>query len=192
MDDDKFKHQLPMKKNILIISFVAMLWLLSGCAKLPSFTFSGINLDPKIQTMQIDLFYADVPAGPANLSLQFTESLREYFMRNTRLRLVNNNGDLRFSGTITGYEVTPVAPSAGTVQSGGVDFQQLGALQRLTIKVKVNYENIVDESLNFEQEFSFFEDFPQDQTLSQVEQDLIRRIFDQIILDIFNKSVATW
>ncbi|MCS7017943.1 MAG: LPS assembly lipoprotein LptE [Cytophagales bacterium] len=174
------------------IGMVAMLCLLSNCAKAPSFTFSGINLDPKIQTMQIDLFYADVPAGPANLALQFTETLREYFMRNTRLRLVNSNGDLRFSGTITEYEVTPVAPSAGSVQSGGIEFQQLGALQRLTIKVKVNYENVADESLNFEQEFSFFEDFPQNQTLSQVEQDLIRRIFDQIILDIFNKSVANW
>ncbi len=181
-----------MKKNILIIPFLAALCLFSGCAKAPGFTFSGINLDPKIQTIQIELFYADVPAGPANLSLQFTESLREYFMRNTRLRLVNSNGDLRFSGTITGYEVTPVAPSAGSVQSGGVDFQQLAALQRLTIKVKVNYENTADESLNFDQEFTFFEDFPQNQNLSEVEQDLIGRIFDQIILDIFNKSVANW
>ncbi|WP_448519278.1 LPS assembly lipoprotein LptE [Rhodoflexus sp.] len=181
-----------MKKIILFIPSLVVMCLLSSCAKLPSFTFSGINLDPRVQTMEIELFYADVPAGPANLSLQFTESLREYLMRNTRLRLVNSNGDLRFSGTITGYEVTPVAPSAGSVQSGGVQFDQLAALQRLTIKVKVNYENTIDESENFDQEFTFFEDFPQDQNLSQVEQELISRIFDQIILDIFNKSVATW
>ncbi|MCS6968686.1 MAG: LPS assembly lipoprotein LptE [Cytophagales bacterium] len=167
--------------------------LMLACAKAPNFTFSGVNLDPRAQTIQIEMFYADVPTGPANLAIQFTESLREYFMRNTRLKLVSNNGHLRFSGAITAYEVTPVAPSAGSVQStAGIEFQQLGALQRLTIKVKVNYENTFDESENFEQEFSFFKDFPQNQTLSQVEQQLITEIFDQIILDIFNKSVATW
>jgi hypothetical protein len=170
--------------------------LLAGCSQRPSFTFQAGVIDyTLIKTMSMETFYADVAAGPANLGLRFTEDLREYFMRNTRLALVKDNGDLAFSGTINKYEVSPVAPTAGTVSQPGQDgtqFAQLAGQQRLTITVKVNYVNTKDDTQSFEQEFSFFQDFAQGRNLSEVEQELIRTIFDQLILDIFNKTIANW
>lgn len=166
----------------------AILPFLSGCAAAPSLSFQGTNLDPRVQTMNIDNFDVDIANGPANLGLNFTERLREYFQRNTRLGLVANNGHLSFAGTVTKYEVTPVAPSGQ--QTG--DLQLLASRQRLSIAVKVQYTNSFDESQDFDQEFAFFADFDQNQTLLQVEQSLIPIILNQIILDIFNKSVANW
>ncbi len=166
----------------------AILPLLSGCRAVPTLSFQGTNLDPRVQTMNIDNFDVDIANGPANLGLNFTERLREYFQRNTRLGLVANNGHLSFAGTVTKYEVTPVAPSGQ--QTG--DLQLLASRQRLSIAVKVQYTNSFDESQDFDQEFAFFADFDQNQTLLQVEQSLIPIILNQIILDIFNKSVANW
>ena len=41
--------------------------------------------------------------------------------------------------------------------------------------------------------FSFFKDFNQNtEELSSNEQEFLEEIFDQIILDIFNASVANW
>jgi hypothetical protein len=43
------------------------------------------------------------------------------------------------------------------------------------------------------QSFSgIFKDFSNEQTLAEIEEQLIRQIFDQISLDIFNASVANW
>ena len=52
--------------------------------------------------------------------------------------------------------------------------------------------NKLDEEKNFEQEFSFYQDFPQNQTLTQVEKVLIPKLSDQIILDLFNKIAGDW
>jgi hypothetical protein len=173
---------------LFYILLLGILPFLHGCASAPSLSFQGTNLDPRVQTMNIDNFDVEVANGPANLGINFTERLREYFQRNTRLGLISSNGHLSFAGTITKYEVTPVAPSGQ--QTG--DLQLLASRQRLTIGIKVQYTNSFDESQDFDQEFSFFADFDQNQTLIQVEQNLIPTIINQIILDIFNKSVANW
>jgi hypothetical protein len=177
-----------MKTYLSIFSLFITIFLCSGCASAPSLSFQGTNLDPRVKTMNIDNFDVEIANGPANLGINFTERLREYFQRNTRLGLISSNGHLSFAGTITKYEVTPVAPSGQ--QTG--DLQLLASRQRLTIGIKVQYTNSFDESQDFDQEFSFFADFDQNQTLIQVEQSLIPTILNQIILDIFNKSVANW
>jgi hypothetical protein len=114
--------------------------------------------------------------------LTFNEKLKEYFQRNTSLKIANSNPDLLIEGAITGYEVTPQAPTS----------DDKGGLNRLTIKIEVKLSNSKDESKNFEQEFSFYKDFAQNQTLSSVEKQLIPVILDQIVLDIFNKTAGEW
>jgi hypothetical protein len=52
--------------------------------------------------------------------------------------------------------------------------------------------NRLDETKNFDQEFSFYQDFPQNQTLTQVEKGLVPKLVDQIILDLFNKIAGDW
>lgn len=164
---------------------VMLLFLAHSCARAPRFTFTGISLSPDIKTFSVENFFNDALDGPADMGIRFTESLREYYQRNTPLRQITSAGDLQFSGRITRYDVRPVA--AGAQETQGAQ------LQRLSITVSVDYINIYEDEKSFQNSaFSFFEDFPANRNLADVENDLIRNIFEQIIFDIFNKTVADW
>lgn len=166
-----------------VLIFCVSAIVLTGCAG-ASVTFSGSNIPPEVSTIAINQFFNDALDGPANLEIQYTESLKEYFQRNTKLVLVIQEADLVLEGKITGYRVTPMAASAGSVE--------ISQLQRLTVTVQVTYTNNFEEDKDFEQSFSYFQDFPASQALSDVEAELLPVIFEQINFDIFNKTVADW
>ncbi|MCX6194235.1 MAG: LptE family protein, partial [Cytophagales bacterium] len=144
--------------------------------------FKGASLDPKLQTIQVSNIRMETAGGPANLTLEINEKLKEYFQRNTSLKINNKNPDLTIEGSIVGYELTPQAPT-GDDKAG---------LNRITLRIQFRLTNRLDEDKNFEQEFSFYQDFPQSQTLTQVEKTLIPKLVDQIILDLFNKIAGDW
>lgn len=152
------------------------------------YSFTGVNIPPEIKTVSIANFFNDSGNGPANLGQRFTEDLKDYFQQNTNLTLKNTEGDIRFEGNVVRYVTAPIAPAAATAGN------QLPTsnLTRLTIGVKVNYINTKDEKTNFNQEFSFYADFPREQPLSAVENQLIEDIHEQIVLDIFNKALSNW
>lgn len=124
------------------------------------------------------------------MSVAFTESLKDYFQQNTRLALIDNEGDLQFDGYIENYTITPVGANAG----GGADRNQVNfsQLSRITITVYATFINTKDGTFDFEKRFSFFKDYDQNLDLSSNEQAFVEEIFDQIIIDIFNASVANW
>jgi len=169
--------------------FVLLSIALAGCGV---YSFTGANISPEIKTISIQTFYDEVGTGPPNLSQLFTEKIKDYYQQNTSLTLVPNEGDLQLEGSITGYRLTPMAPRA----SGSQNFQDadIAALQRLTITVKVTYLNTQDDSYDFEgQNFSFYQDYdPEKEDFNSIEATLVEEIYDAIILDIFNASVANW
>ena len=169
------------------------IWLLvAGCWLMATtscgvYSFQGTTTNAR--NISIDEFYNNTDLGPANLGQTFTNRLKDYFIQNTNLSVIQSNGELRLEGTITGYTLTPIDPNSTGDQS------QINSASstRLTITVKANYVNSLDESMSFkDKSFSFFKDFSNDQTLADIEEQLIRQIFDQISLDIFNASVANW
>lgn len=166
---------------------MGVLILLQGCG----YTFNGASLSPDLKTIAISNFINSASGGPANLSQNFTEKIKEYYQRNTSLKLSTLNPDLTLEGTITSYEVSPVAPSVSNTGPNNTSVDR-AALNRLTVTVQVRFNNNKDETKNFDQSFSFYQDFPQNQTINQVEGGLIPKIIDQIILDIFNKSAGDW
>ena len=137
--------------------------------------------------MSIQTFYNNAPLGPSNMSAIFTEKVKDYFQQNTSLELVDANGHLQLDGFISNYTVTPVAANAGAQGEG--DFS---ALTRITITVSATYINEKDPTFDFDKNFSFFKDFENDTDLASNEDQFVEEIFDQIILDIFNASVANW
>jgi hypothetical protein len=161
--------------NLFVI--IAVVFGLSSC-----YSFKGASLDPNLKTIQVSNIRMETAGGPANLSLEINEKLKEYFQRNTSLKINNKNPDLLIEGSIVGYELTPQAPT-GDDKAG---------LNRITLRVQFRLTNRLDEDKNFEQEFSFYQDFPQSQTLTQVEKALIPKLVDQIILDLFNKIAGDW
>ncbi|WP_378410092.1 LptE family protein [Rhodocytophaga aerolata] len=143
-----------------------------------------MSLSPDVQTISVSNFINNSGGGPANITQNFTERVKEYFQQNSTLKIYQPDGtaDLLLEGAITGYDVTPIAPTEG----------QFAALNRLTVRVQVKFTNTKDETQNFDSPFSFYADFDQSRTLTSVENELLTVIFDQIVLDIFNKSVANW
>ena len=173
-------------KNVKKLPIIPIL-LLFSCAAPPSVSFNGINIAPDVATLSVSNFYMEAAQGPANLAPDFTEKLRDYYARNTRLSVISDNGDLMLEGAVVGYQVAPVAPVAGQGE-----FEQIAAKQRLTMTVKVQYINQKDPEKDFERDFSHFADFDNDKNLPDVEAELLEPIYEQIILTIFNATVADW
>ncbi|MCG8305844.1 MAG: LPS assembly lipoprotein LptE [Cytophagales bacterium] len=176
-----------MIRRLLIFSYSVI--TITACGV---YSFTGANISPDIKTISIQTFYDEVGTGPPNLSQLFSEKIRDYYQQNTSLTIIDNEGDLQLEGSIVGYRLSPMAPRA----SGSQNFEDadIAALQRLTITVKVTYLNTQDDSYDFEgQNFSFFLDYdPEKQDFNSIEASLVEEIYDAIILDIFNASVANW
>lgn len=173
-------------KNKRALSLLLCGYLLAATSCAVNYSFQGTSTPAK--TITIEEFYNNTDLGPANLGQTFTNRLKDYFIQNTNISIVQSNGELTLEGVVTDYRVTPIAPVANS--SSPINS---ASSTRLTITVKVNYINTLDEAMSFkDKSFSFFKDFSNSQNLSDIEESLIRQIFEQINLDIFNASVANW
>jgi len=177
--------RLKIKLALLTIgAWLAVAMMITACSV---YSFTGVNTTA--ETISIQNFFNDSGEGPANLSQRFTEELKDYFQQNTNLTLVDNDGDLQLEGSITGYRTRPVAPTAARSD----EVADVAGLTRLTIQVNVDYINVQNEELNFNRGFSFYEDYDsRNSTLASEEDRLIEVIFDQVVFDIFNATVADW
>ena len=168
-----------MKLKVFIL-IVFLFTVLSSCKV--KYSFTGGSVDPKVKTVSIQYFPNNAPIVVATLSQAFTQALRDRFSSQTRLTLVNYNGDMNIEGSITGYSVQPQA----------IQGNQTAALNRLTITVNVKFTNKIDEKQNFEQSFSRYEDYSSSLNLSAVQDGLIQDISSALIDDIYNKTVVNW
>jgi hypothetical protein len=173
------------KNSVTTLLIVACLCISTSCKI--NYSFQGTSTTA--ETLTIEEFYNNTDLGPANLGQTFTNRLKDYFIQNTNISIVQSNGQLTLEGVITDYRITPIAP----VSSGSDDRNTTASSTRLTITVKANYINSLQEEMSFkDRSFSFFKDFSNEQNLADIEESLIKQIFDQISLDIFNASVANW
>ncbi|MBG8554043.1 LptE family protein [Hymenobacter guriensis] len=166
--------------GLLAVSF---LFSVAGCSV---YSFTGTNTGTA-KTISIQTFSNNAANGPSSISQQFTEDFKDFFQRNTTLKLVPRDGDLQFEGAIISYDI---APAAIEKQDGR---DQAGS-NRLTIQVRVKYTNTTDPSQDFEQTFQSQDDFPGSQDAAQInaDQTKVRGITRTIISNVFNKSVANW
>ena len=176
---------MKISNRLTLLALMLPVIFLGGCGV---YSFTGVAITA--ETITVDNFYNDAEGGPPDMSQTFTNKLRDYYQSNTNLTLVKSDGELQVEGVITGYRLTPIAPTASNNnQLGG----STSALTRLTITVQATYINTKDDQFNFEgKTFSFYSDFDSNQNLTTIENQLLDEIFDQIILDIFNASVANW
>ena len=169
-----------MKKKAIIAIFVAALaWICHSCG---IYSFSGASIPPEAKTVSVAYFPNHAQLVNPLLSNDFTTMLRDAMMNQTPLDMVEDGGDLAFEGEITDYKTTPVAITAA----------QTAAMNRLTITVKVRFSNRYDDSKDFEQSFSHYEDYPSDVDLNAVQDQLTGVIIEALVEDIFNKALVNW
>ena len=170
-----------MLKNNKIWLFCLIGLMVTACSI--SYKFNGASIDyTKVKTITIKDFPNQAPLVYPPLSQKFTEALKDIYIRQTRLQMVNNNGDLELEGEITGYELTPMA----------VKEDAWSSQTKLTITVRVRYSNRVNPDEDFEQSFSAYREFDATQMLQQVQDQLSEEIIDELVDQIYNATVANW
>ncbi len=166
-----------MKKLVYLFT-ISWLSTVLSCG----YSFTGASISPEVKTVSIDFFPSYAPLAPPVSGQLFTEALKDIFISQTNLALVKSDGDLQFEGSIVGYSANPVA----------IQGNETAALTRVTMTVKVKFSNEKEPEQNFETSFARFEDFETSEDLSSVEEQLLTSINDQLVQDIFNKSVTNW
>lgn len=164
------------KINTLLILIAA--FLLTGCG---IYSFTGASIPAEAKTVSVQHFPNNANLVNPLLSDMITNTLRDYFMNQTTLDGVNDNGDLAIEGEIIDYKTSPTAITGDQA-----------ALNRLTITVTVRFYNRYDESKNFEQKFSQYEDYPSNQELNSIQDNILDNIVQKLCEDIFNKAVVNW
>ena len=160
---------------------VLLLIILNSC--IISYKFNGASIDYNTtKTISVAEFPIRAslvypPLGPA-----FNEALKDIYTRQTRLSLVKTGGDLQIEGEITGYDLSPQAVTEDAYASQ----------TRLTISVKVRYTNTKNPNLDSDQTFRAYRDFSSNQMLTQVQDQLISEIVDELAELIFNATVGSW
>ena len=168
-------------QTILIVLFLVSA---SGCKI--SYSLSGASIKPDVKSVFIDYFRNRSKVINPTLSQSFTEAMKDKFVNETGLTLNTDQGDLEFSGEITGYDVRPLSIQKSDT---GRDF---ASMNRLTITVKVVFVNNKDHEQDFNTTFSAYYDWDSSKTINQVESEAVQVITSQLVEDIFNKSVANW
>ncbi|MEO0472361.1 MAG: LptE family protein [Bacteroidota bacterium] len=159
--------------------------ILSSWSCTATFNFTGT---PKggggvdLETLVVDVFVNEAPLVVPFLAQFLTDELQERFLNQSRLNLTTGNADVELSGSITRYNVQPLA----------ITGDETAAQSRLTIGVKVIFTNNVDPNDSWEQTFSQYVDFDAEQDFASIEETLIEEVVEQLTQDIFSKSLGKW
>jgi len=146
-----------------------------------NYSFTGG--DPgNAKTMRVELFQARAPLATPNSAQVFTETVRDLLLAQTPLKLARENGDVQYSGSISGYDVQPV----------NIQANETAALNRLTITVSVVYLNTLEPKKNTEFTVARFADYNSAQDLTTVEEQLVTEISKQLAQDIFDRTLGNW
>jgi len=173
-----FYHHFFTSSHLLI----GLVFLLSGCGIL-QVSFTGGSVNPNAKTVFVATFPNNASLVNPNLSQEFTTALKDRIQNQTPLTIVNaKNADYSFEGAITGYSINPIALQGNDV----------AAMNRLTITVRITFKNKFEENLNFEQSFSRYSDYPSNLNFSGIESGLMQEIVSAITEDIFNKAFVNW
>jgi hypothetical protein len=155
--------------------------LLASCSV--SYKFEGGTVNYAVtKTIHIEEFPNHAPLVNPSLIQLFDRQLRDRYIEQTRLVPVNNNADIEISGEITRYDIQGMAVKEDAYSSQ----------TRLTIAVRVQYVNNKEEGQDVDQTFSAFREYPSEQGLDAVQDELCRQICEELVDMIYNATVANW
>src|SRR5690554_796035 len=168
-----------MKKNSLILFL--LLFVTSSCRVSYSFRTASIDYD-LTKTLYIGHFVNQAPLVYPPLEQRFNEEMKDMFTRNTRLQLVNQNGDMEIEGEIVGYELTPLA----------VQEDAFASETCLTMTVRMRFRNNKTDDPDIEERISANRTFSSNTMFDTVQDELLGQLIDEIVDQIFNATMANW
>jgi len=165
-----------------ILNYFMLVFSLIFIVSCNIYSFNGASIPVGSSSVKITTFTNNTSNSIPNLQQILSEKLRDIFLEQTNLNLINEDADLNFIGSIENYEIKPISLKANETTSQN----------RLSITVKVKYINNVSDQYNYETSFTRYSDFDGLSNLNDVEIELVELITDQLVEDIFNKAVINW
>ena len=168
-------------KSIKYISLLLLIFVVSSCRISYSFRTASIDYD-LTKTLTIGRFINQAPLVYPPLEQRFNESMIDMFTRNTKLQLVDQNGDMEIEGEIVGYQLTPLA----------VQEDAFASETRLTMTVRMRFRNNKTDAPQMEETISANRTFSSNTVFDSVQDQLINDLIDEIVDQIFNATMANW
>jgi len=166
--------------------FLTLFAYLSLCS---CYSFTGSSLAPDVKTIKINTFSNNTPFNP-DLSQQFTVDLQNRFLQRTNLKGATQNPDILIEGEIVDYQISPTSISSATTSQTGSSIQ--AAQNKLTITVRVHYENSKYPKDSFNKNYSDDAVFDNGLSMQEIESSQVKIATERIINKIFNDIVANW
>lgn len=171
-------------------SFKTIAFLLLFCLVNSCYSFTGSSLSPEMKTVKINTFPNNAANNLPSLSQDFTVALQNRFLQRTTLKGSVDKPDLLIEGEISDYSITPTSVGTATTTNQGNIIQALQ--NKLTITIKVHYENKIDPTLSFDRTYSDEAVFNSDLDLNTIETAQVKIVTERIINKIYNDIVANW
>ena len=171
-----------IKKITLISALAGLVCVVVSCRiSMGLAPISSIDYS-KVKTITIAEFPNRAEYVYAPMTTEFNQKLKDMFIQQTRLQLVNSGGDLEIDGEITGYNQ----------YNESVDASGYSSKVKVTLTVNVRYTNNTNHEEDFEQQFSAFQTYDSSKLLTEVQDQLITLMVKDIAEQIFNATVANW
>jgi hypothetical protein len=179
-------------KIVFGVALIGAVCLFSGCSYVASlfglngtYSFTGANIPDAATTFSVAYIPNNTPEFPT-LANALTEGLRDRFIRQTKLAMIPEGGDLAFEGDITMAVEAPTA--IGAAGDGAVE----GAVMNsMTVTVQIMYTNAIQPELSFtgRQTFTAKVDYPVN-ARPGADNQLVEELVEILVENIFNGAVA--
>ena len=161
------------------ISILFLILALSFCKG--GYSFTGGNVGDA-KTMQVDFFDNNAQIVNPETSQWMTEAIKDIFVQQTPLELVQGPADMYISGEINEYSLRPQAAR------GPSEVAQM----LFTISVQVEFINELAPENNFNARFSRSRPYDADLNFSDIENELAAEIIKELREDVLNRAIANW
>ncbi|MBO7582043.1 MAG: LptE family protein [Bacteroidaceae bacterium] len=169
-----------MRRFTTILSLI-LVCVLTACKI--SYSFTGTSIDyTKTKTISLDKFPIRANYVWSPMESMFYNAISDAYAQKTKLKVLKRDGDLQLAGEIVEYSQTNK-----NVGSDGYSTQV-----QLKIVVNVRFVNTKNHDKDFEQRFSATTEYDAAKQLSEVQEELVQEMINDIVDQIFNATVADW
>ena len=166
-----------MNQSLMAIALCFIL-ITSGCF----YSFSGASVPPHLKTIAVPLFDDQSGSGVAGLREQLTNALIDRFRQDNSLEITDkNHSDSIIEGTIVSLSDQPQVVATG----------ETVAKRRLTLTVKVTYQDMKLKKKVWDKEFSGWGDYESSGGIPE-RQSAITAAIDKVSEDIVLGAVSGW
>ena len=147
------------------------------------YTFSGSSIPKETKNVFISKIVNNADLTSPDFTQEFTNALIDRFMNETNLSVItNSDADLIFKGEIIKYDIKPIS----------INSNENATQNRLSITIKIKYENNILSSDNYEKEFTNYTDYDSSLDFLEIEESLNQLVIEDLIESIFNDTFSNW